>query len=70
MESSLELGPPPALAKNGARVIALGGLGEVGRNMTVVEYGGRLLIIDCGVLFLLGQCQCNLISGLRVWQGV
>ena len=27
MESSLELGPPPALAKNGARVIALGGLG-------------------------------------------
>ena len=51
MKSSLELGPPPALAKNGARVIALGGLGEVGRNMTVVEYGGRLLIIDCGVLF-------------------
>ena len=51
MESSLELGPPPALAKNGARIIALGGLGEVGRNMTVVEYGGRLLIIDCGVLF-------------------
>ncbi|QQY25785.1 ribonuclease J [Dermacoccus nishinomiyaensis] len=51
MKSSLELGPPPALPKNGARVIALGGLGEVGRNMTVVEYGGRLLIIDCGVLF-------------------
>ncbi|WP_074046016.1 ribonuclease J [Dermacoccus nishinomiyaensis] len=51
MKSSLELGPPPALAKNGARIIALGGLGEVGRNMTVVEYGGRLLIIDCGVLF-------------------
>lgn len=51
MESPLELGPPPALAKNGARIIALGGLGEVGRNMTVVEYGGRLLIIDCGVLF-------------------
>ena len=51
MKSPLELGPPPALAKNGARVIALGGLGEVGRNMTVVEYGGRLLIIDCGVLF-------------------
>ena len=37
MKSSLELGPPPALPKNGARVIALGGLGEVGRNMTVVE---------------------------------
>ncbi len=29
----------------------LGGIGEVGRNMTVFEYGGRLLIVDCGVLF-------------------
>ncbi|BDZ57473.1 hypothetical protein GCM10025872_11300 [Barrientosiimonas endolithica] len=33
------------------RVVALGGLGEVGRNMTVIEYDGRLLIVDCGVLF-------------------
>jgi ribonuclease J len=32
-------------------VIALGGLGEVGRNMTVIEHAGRLLIVDCGVLF-------------------
>ncbi len=31
--------------------MALGGLGEVGRNMTVFEYDGRLLIVDCGVLF-------------------
>jgi ribonuclease J len=46
-----ELGPPPALADNGLRIVALGGLGEVGRNMTVFEYGGRLLIVDCGVLF-------------------
>ena len=29
----------------------LGGIGEIGRNMTVLEYGGRLLIVDCGVLF-------------------
>lgn len=29
----------------------LGGLGEIGRNMTVFEYGGKLLIVDCGVLF-------------------
>jgi ribonuclease J len=33
------------------RVIALGGLGEIGRNMAVLEYEGRLLVIDCGVLF-------------------
>ncbi|HZL81304.1 MAG TPA: ribonuclease J, partial [Demequina sp.] len=32
-------------------MLALGGLGEVGRNMHVIEYNGRLLIIDCGVLF-------------------
>ncbi|GAA2695764.1 ribonuclease J [Streptomyces aculeolatus] len=46
-----ELGPPPALAKGALRVTPLGGLGEIGRNMTVFEYGGRLLIVDCGVLF-------------------
>ncbi len=33
------------------RTVALGGLGEVGRNMTVFEIGGKLLIVDCGVLF-------------------
>ncbi|WP_420113788.1 ribonuclease J, partial [Pseudactinotalea sp.] len=46
-----DLGAPPPLAKGGLRVVPLGGLGEVGRNMTVVEHNGRLLIIDCGVLF-------------------
>ncbi|HEY4458096.1 MAG TPA: ribonuclease J, partial [Pseudonocardiaceae bacterium] len=43
--------PPPALPDGGLRVVALGGIGEVGRNMTVFEYEGRLLIVDCGVLF-------------------
>ncbi|MBM6621899.1 ribonuclease J [Micrococcaceae bacterium RIT802] len=33
------------------RITPLGGLGEIGRNMTVFEYGGKLLIVDCGVLF-------------------
>ena len=46
-----ELGPPPPLAADGLRVVALGGLGEIGRNMTVLEQAGRLLVIDCGVLF-------------------
>ena len=46
-----ELGPPPALTAGGLRVVALGGLGEIGRNMTVFEHAGRLLIVDCGVLF-------------------
>ncbi len=46
-----ELPPPPPLPAEGLRVVALGGLGEIGRNMTVFEYDGRLLIVDCGVLF-------------------
>jgi ribonuclease J len=46
-----DLALPPALPDGGLRIVALGGLGEVGRNMAVLEYGGRLLIIDCGVLF-------------------
>ncbi|MFE7721944.1 RNase J family beta-CASP ribonuclease [Nocardia rhizosphaerihabitans] len=45
------LGAPPKLPKNGLRVFALGGIGEIGRNMTVFEYNGKLLIVDCGVLF-------------------
>ncbi|MFY9915602.1 MAG: ribonuclease J [Nocardioidaceae bacterium] len=46
-----ELGPPPELPERGLRVIPLGGLGEVGRNMAVLEHQGKLLVIDCGVLF-------------------
>ncbi|MCB0889890.1 MAG: ribonuclease J, partial [Nocardioidaceae bacterium] len=46
-----ELSAPRALPKGGLRVIPLGGLGEIGRNMTVFEYDDRLLIVDCGVLF-------------------
>ncbi|AXE23277.1 RNase J family beta-CASP ribonuclease [Streptomyces globosus] len=46
-----ELGPPPKLPQGGLRVTPLGGLGEIGRNMTVFEFDGRLLIVDCGVLF-------------------
>jgi ribonuclease J len=46
-----ELTTPPPLPQDGVRVVALGGLGEVGRNMTVIEHAGRLLVVDCGVLF-------------------
>lgn len=42
---------PPELEAGTLRVVPLGGLGEVGRNMTVFEYGGKLLVVDCGVLF-------------------
>ena len=46
-----ELGTPPPLPEGALRVTPLGGLGEIGRNMTVFEFGGKLLIVDCGVLF-------------------
>ncbi len=46
-----ELSAPPPLPEGGLRVIPLGGLGEIGRNMTVFEYADRLLVVDCGVLF-------------------
>jgi ribonuclease J len=46
-----DLDRPPPLRDGALRVVALGGLGEIGRNMTVFEHAGRLLIIDCGVLF-------------------
>jgi len=46
-----DLGPPPPLPPSGLRIIALGGLAEIGRNMAVFEHAGRLLIVDCGVLF-------------------
>lgn len=46
-----ELAPPKPLTPGGLRVTALGGISEIGRNMTVFEHLGRLLIIDCGVMF-------------------
>ena len=45
------LGEPSKLAKDGLRLVALGGLGEIGRNMMVYEYDNELLIVDVGVLF-------------------
>ncbi len=46
-----DLGLPSPLIAGGLRIVALGGLGEIGRNMTVFETKGKLLIVDCGVLF-------------------
>ncbi len=45
------LGTPSKLAAGGLRIVALGGISEIGRNMTVFETDGKLLIVDCGVLF-------------------
>ena len=33
------------------RIIPLGGLNEIGKNMTVLEYGKDMIVIDCGLGF-------------------
>ncbi|MBQ1934524.1 MAG: MBL fold metallo-hydrolase, partial [Clostridia bacterium] len=37
--------------KQKLKIMALGGLGEIGKNMTVLEYGNDIIIIDCGIAF-------------------
>jgi len=39
------------VASGKLRVLPLGGLGEIGKNMTLVEYGGRIVVIDTGLMF-------------------
>ena len=48
---SIPIAEAAPLEEGTLRVTPLGGLGEIGRNMTVFEYEGKLLIVDCGVLF-------------------
>lgn len=36
---------------SGLRIIPLGGLGEIGLNMTVYEYGDDIIVVDCGLMF-------------------
>ncbi|MDN6486305.1 ribonuclease J [Ancrocorticia populi] len=42
---------PAPPTDNTVRIVPLGGLGEVGRNCNVLEYRGKLVVVDCGVLF-------------------
>ena len=48
---SQRLPKPPKQPHGSLRIVALGGISEIGRNMTVFEYNDRILIVDCGVLF-------------------
>src|SRR3954471_20887121 len=50
-QAHVDLESPPPLPEGALRVTPLGGLGAIGRNMTVLEFDGKLLVIDCGVLF-------------------
>jgi ribonuclease J len=48
---SIPISHPEPLDSGTLRVTPLGGLGEIGRNMTIFEFDGKILIVDCGVLF-------------------
>ena len=39
------------MTEDAVRIIPLGGLGEIGKNMTAVEYRGKIVVLDCGVEF-------------------
>jgi ribonuclease J len=39
------------VAASKLRVLPLGGLGEIGKNMTVIEYDGRIVVVDTGLMF-------------------
>ena len=39
------------MPSNKLRVLPLGGLGEIGKNMTVIEYGGKIIVVDTGLMF-------------------
>ncbi len=43
--------PTSAFSDSGVRIVFLGGLGEVGRNCFCLEQDGRILVVDCGLMF-------------------
>jgi ribonuclease J len=51
IHSHSDLGLPPQLKTDVLRIIPLGGLGDVGRNMAIFEINSKIIVVDCGVLF-------------------
>ena len=39
------------MTSSGVRILPLGGLGEIGKNMTVIEAEGRIVVVDTGLMF-------------------
>lgn len=41
------------------KIIPLGGAGEIGKNMTLIEYDGAILVIDAGLMFQKAICSAS-----------
>ena len=41
------------------KIISLGGLNEIGKNMTVYEYGNDIIVVDCGMGFPTTTCTAS-----------
>ena len=48
------------------KIIPLGGLNEIGKNMTAYEYGGEIIVVDCGMAFPVSYTHLTLPTILRV----
>jgi ribonuclease J len=51
MSSSPIASDVPTESSSSVRIVFLGGLGEIGRNCFCLEVGGRILVVDCGLMF-------------------
>ena len=50
-KKKLKIEKAPEKPTHKLRVMMLGGLNEIGKNLTVIEYGDNIIVIDCGIAF-------------------
>lgn len=62
MEADVPARQDNAVRKTDTLVYALGGLGEVGKNMYCYEHENEICIVDCGVLFPETSCWASIMS--------
>ncbi|MEG1537463.1 MAG: MBL fold metallo-hydrolase, partial [Clostridiales bacterium] len=51
LAAATDEGKPNVSAEKKLKIIPLGGMGEIGKNMTLIQYGEQILVVDAGVMF-------------------